>query len=992
MITFDPAPRDFYAPAKGLNNNVPALAGTVAVADVIGDIGAGGTGPDGVPDTIIADTANSSVLIYSGSKSNFSFFNPPLQVSTINANSSSTINGSHPVCVVVANLRAKIGVTVNDIITGNADGTVSVLFNRGDGTFEAPRVFLATTQLNGDSTVKVQGDVTCIATGHFSTSGALDIVVGADKVAASPDELQPNPTGTAPGIAILKGLGDGTFVAGATVQLTDPVLTNFDPLNNPVPSKGIGIGSVTAIAAGNLSGNELTGTGGVKVATPVDDIVVTTQNANGVPTVAVDSTGKIFTVKTSQSNIAVLENATPDGNTLKLVEDPAIALPVIDNNNGGTPAAQLGSSGTSLNPVAINVASLPGDPAGSASDLVVTCFGLATANSATQQADNATLVVYQNDNLFRGDANALGAAAGTGSIPHTVSFAGESVAIEGTPTVGSTTGTSAELALSSPNNGSGALVANDVTAVGLQVLDNPGFTGQALSTLSQAGSLFAVLSQSAVQQDNGTTGADQVSVFKLAHGPATPVQEDVQDVQTTSTTAPVAKGPNGIAMANFTTGGTTVAVAVVVNGGLPASAGNPGAVTGAQAFTVLTNNGAQAVAAGANNIFDVANPVLLNANETNADNVAIATNQFTTGGVKDAEDAIVAAGGSSTNGEGGLSVFSDPVGNGQFTLVSQANLTSGGSDTVGLALLDVNNDTHPDAVVTNQTSAGLDVFLNSNGTTTFSAATPIPFNNNIGAGPFSLTSVAGFQSNFGPFLAVSNFTANGNGTGGQLFLLRSSAKNGVFDDQFRLDGIGDEPLVVAAADINGDGLTDLVVSTNQGAQVFLQQTAGTTAATLFTATPSTSVASTTTLKVSGMAVGPLTSAHATAGINDIVIANTDGTVTVAINNGTGTFGTPKSFQSSGTNFGGQSSNVAIADLNGDGNPDLVVTNSTANDAAVLLGNGDGTFQAPQGFVAQGGPSGVAGVSNVNGAPSKLIVGTSQTFKGTSKVEFLVQQP
>ena len=41
--------------------------------------------------------------------------------------------------------------------------------------------------------------------------------------------------------------------------------------------------------------------------------------------------------------------------------------------------------------------------------------------------------------------------------------------------------------------------------------------------------------------------------------------------------------------------------------------------------------------------------------------------------------------------------------------------------------------------------------------------------------------------------------------------------------------------------------------------------------------------------------------------------------------------------------------VAVADLNGDGRPDLVTTNSDGNSVSVLLGNGDGTFSVQQTF-------------------------------------------
>src|SRR5262249_1708254 len=41
------------------------------------------------------------------------------------------------------------------------------------------------------------------------------------------------------------------------------------------------------------------------------------------------------------------------------------------------------------------------------------------------------------------------------------------------------------------------------------------------------------------------------------------------------------------------------------------------------------------------------------------------------------------------------------------------------------------------------------------------------------------------------------------------------------------------------------------------------------------------------------------------------------------------------------------SQAALGDVNRDGNPDVVVTNTLSNTISVLLGNGDGTFQAPR---------------------------------------------
>jgi len=41
----------------------------------------------------------------------------------------------------------------------------------------------------------------------------------------------------------------------------------------------------------------------------------------------------------------------------------------------------------------------------------------------------------------------------------------------------------------------------------------------------------------------------------------------------------------------------------------------------------------------------------------------------------------------------------------------------------------------------------------------------------------------------------------------------------------------------------------------------------------------------------------------------------------------------------------------VADVNGDGLPDLVVINNSSNTFSVLNGNGDGTFKASVDFVA-----------------------------------------
>src|SRR5439155_20649214 len=80
---------------------------------------------------------------------------------------------------------------------------------------------------------------------------------------------------------------------------------------------------------------------------------------------------------------------------------------------------------------------------------------------------------------------------------------------------------------------------------------------------------------------------------------------------------------------------------------------------------------------------------------------------------------------------------------------------------------------------------------------------------------------------------------------------------------------------------------------------------------------------------------------------DLVTANTDvdrdrdlvsHTASVMLGNGDGTFRPAIQLDT-----GQDPVSVAVADLDGDGHPDLVTANQSSNTVSVFLGNGDGTF-------------------------------------------------
>ncbi len=164
---------------------------------------------------------------------------------------------------------------------------------------------------------------------------------------------------------------------------------------------------------------------------------------------------------------------------------------------------------------------------------------------------------------------------------------------------------------------------------------------------------------------------------------------------------------------------------------------------------------------------------------------------------------------------------------------------------------------------------------------------------------------------------------------------------------------------VLVADLNRDGIPDLVVNDNP-VVIYLGRADGT-----YTEAPVPSI--------SGPTAGSVAVADFNGdGIPDLAVAMySSSAVSILLGNGDGTFGTPiqANLPSGDTN----PSQLLTADFNGDGIADLAVINSYGSTISILFGNGDGTFT-------------MAAAPSISVRPSAVAIGD---FNGDGKTDLAV---
>jgi hypothetical protein len=298
--------------------------------------------------------------------------------------------------------------------------------------------------------------------------------------------------------------------------------------------------------------------------------------------------------------------------------------------------------------------------------------------------------------------------------------------------------------------------------------------------------------------------------------------------------------------------------------------------------------------------------------------------------------------------------------NADGTLNPAVSYVCGGNAPTSVAIGDVTQDDLPDVVTADEANTVCVLAGNAGGTLDTAICYP-----SGGTNP-TWVAIGDMNGDGMPDVIVANNNPSAPGTIG---VLAGNASGGL-DAVVVYPSGGNGPVSIAVGDVTGDGRPDVIVA--NAASGMISVLAGNASGTLDAAVVYPSGGSSPV----ALAVADLNR----DGRQDVVVANGSSPyeVSVLTGNAAGALDAAVSYAAGGN----WPVSIAIADLNGDGRPDVIVANKNPVDTvSVLAGNAAGTLEAVASYASDGfGPYAV-GIGDLNGDGRPDAVATSGNALG-----------
>jgi len=285
------------------------------------------------------------------------------------------------------------------------------------------------------------------------------------------------------------------------------------------------------------------------------------------------------------------------------------------------------------------------------------------------------------------------------------------------------------------------------------------------------------------------------------------------------------------------------------------------------------------------------------------------------------------------NGSNTVSVIRNTSTSGIISFAAKVDLATGANPTHPVSIDDIDGDGKPDLAVANWSSNTVSVIRNTSTSGNLSFAAKVDLT--TGTNPV-FVSIGDIDGDGKPDLAVVNYNSS------TVSVLRNTSASGIVSFAAKVDfTTGTNPYSVSIGDIDGDGKADLVVANNGSNTISVIRNTSTSGTVSFAA----KVDFTTGAAPLSVSIGDIDG----DGKPDLAAANS-GSNTVSVIRNTSTSGTVSFASKVDFITGASPYSVSIGDIDGDGKPDLAVTDQGNNTVSVIRQE-----DLPQGSLTANGP-------------------------------------